>query len=75
MQPVVGVGGFDFNQVRRHMTAPAITISNRETLNTAREMFQHNPAIHHLVVVDQHEQPVGILTATTTFGSSRATPD
>jgi predicted transcriptional regulator len=51
----------DFDQVQRHMTSPAITISDRETCDAAKRMFQDNPGIHHLVVVNDCDQPVGIL--------------
>lgn len=61
------VDNLDFDQVRRHMTSPAITISNRETLDQARELLQRNPSIHHLVVVDENDFPVGILNAEAVF--------
>ncbi len=61
----------DFDQVRRHMTSPAITISNRETIDKARQVFQQNPAIHHLVVIDQSDRPVGILNAHSVFHPGR----
>jgi CBS domain-containing protein len=54
-------GNFDFDQVHRHMTAPVVTISNAESCQKARELFDQNPDIHHLVVVNESNCPVGIL--------------
>ena len=54
-------GNCDFHQVHRHMTSPVITISNKQSCQQAREKFQQHNEIHHLVVVDDRENPVGIL--------------
>lgn len=54
-------GNVDFHRVRRHMSRPAITVFNNETLDNAGEAFKADPSIHHLVVVDEDEHPVGIL--------------
>ena len=51
----------DFDQVKRHMTSPVITISSDETCQTASELFSNNPTIHHLVVVDESERAVGVI--------------
>jgi nucleotide-binding universal stress UspA family protein/predicted transcriptional regulator len=51
----------DFHHVRRHMTAPVVTISNQDSCRQACDLFARHPEIHHLVVVDDHGHPVGIL--------------
>jgi CBS domain-containing protein len=51
----------EFHHVHRHMTQPVVTISNQESCPDARELFSRNPEIHHLVVVDDCNRPVGIL--------------
>ena len=54
-------GNTDFHQVHRHMTSPVIMISNKESCQKASEMFEQHKEIHHLVVVDEREHPVGVL--------------
>ena len=51
----------DFDQVRRHMTAPVVTISNSEACQKARELFEANSTIHHLIVIDESDRPIGIV--------------
>ncbi len=51
----------DFDQVRRHMTAPVVTISNAEPCQKARELFETNSNIHHLIVIDEAGHPIGIV--------------
>ena len=53
----------DFDQVHRHMTSPVVTISNQDSCDKAREAFETNPKIHHLVVVDQNDKPLGVIEA------------
>ncbi len=55
----------DFDQVNRHMTSPVVTISNTADVQAARELFTAHPKIHHLVIVDDKNRPIGILEATT----------
>lgn len=55
-------GNCDFDQVHRHMTSPAVTIANHETCQKAQLLFDHNSDIHHLVVIDEMDHPIGILT-------------
>lgn len=55
-------GNCDFDQVHRHMTSPAVTIANHEACQKAQLLFDHNSDIHHLVVIDELEHPIGILT-------------
>ena len=50
-----------FHKVKKHMTAPVITISNDATCLEAIELFKANPEIHHLVVLDKNKTPIGIL--------------
>jgi CBS domain-containing protein len=54
-------GNCDFNQVHRHMTSPVVTISNKEPCQKAQELFDQHKEIHHLVVIDERDHPVGIL--------------
>ncbi len=51
----------DFHQVKRHMSSPAITVDNTETIYHAAEVFHADPSIHHLIVIDENQHPVGIL--------------
>ena len=53
----------DFGQVQRHMTSPVVTVTNKDSCDQAREKFESNPKIHHLVVVDENEKPLGIIEA------------
>lgn len=55
-------GNWDFDQVHRHMTSPVVTIATHEACQKAQLLFEHNSDIHHLVVVDDQEHPIGILT-------------
>lgn len=55
-------GNCNFDQVHRHMTSPAVTITNIQTCQKAQLLFDHNSDIHHLVVVDESDHPIGILT-------------
>ena len=52
-----------FEQVRRHMTAPVLTVSASTTCDEASELFSNQPTIHHLVVVDEGRRPLGMLVA------------
>ena len=49
-----------FHLVRRHMSAPVVTIPNTATFEDAEKLFDGNSEIHHLVVVDQNDKPIGI---------------
>ena len=51
----------DFELVQRHMATPVVTISNSESCQKARELFDHNKDIHHLIVVDEAQRPLGII--------------
>jgi len=51
----------DFYQVKRHMSSPVVTILNTETTDRALEMFTADSTIHHLVVVDEDQRPLGIV--------------
>ncbi len=50
----------DFDTVKRHMTAPVVTIRNVETCEQANRLFEANSQIHHLVILDDLNHPVGI---------------
>jgi nucleotide-binding universal stress UspA family protein/CBS domain-containing protein len=54
-------GSCNFDQVCRHMTGGVITIASSETCDAAKKLLSENPRIHHLVVVDHADHPVGIL--------------
>lgn len=53
----------DFGNVARHMTADVISLSNESSVDDARQLFANNHSIHHLVVLDQDDRPVGIIDA------------
>lgn len=57
----VRVGNRDFDQVKRHMSSPVVTILNTESISRAAEMFEADQAIHHLIVVDENDRPLGVL--------------
>ena len=50
-----------FNKVQKHMTSPTFTISNKSTCRQARRLFDSQPRINHLVVVDGNHRPLGIV--------------
>ncbi len=50
-----------FVHVVRHMTQPVVTVSTNETCWDAKAKFKENPNIHHLIVVDAEQQPLGIV--------------
>jgi len=50
-----------FNHVQKHMTSPTFTISNKSTCRQARRLFDSQPRINHLVVVDGNHRPLGIV--------------
>lgn len=54
----------DFHQVKRHMSAPVVTISNSQTTDDALKIFDSDPTIHHLVVIDETGKSLGILKPT-----------
>ena len=53
----------DFDKVRRHMTAPVQTVTTRQSCAQAAEVWRQHPGIHHLVVVDERQRPVGVLAS------------
>lgn len=70
----VRVGNRDFNQVKRHMSSPVVTISNSESVARAQEMFEADQEIHHLLVVDEQDRPLGVLTSRDCERSERNRP-
>ncbi len=57
----VRTGNYDFDQVNRHMTPEVITIRNDQSIQDALTIFDANPEIHHLVVLDEDNHPVGMV--------------
>lgn len=53
----------DFDQVKRHMTSPVVTIMENQTVREAGELLASYPDIHHLVVLDESSSPIGIIDA------------
>lgn len=51
----------DFDKVTRHMTAPVVTVRATQSCGEAYEIWKQHPDIHHLVVVDEHDRPVGVI--------------
>ena len=51
----------DFDQVRRHMTFPVVSITNDQPCAAAKMEFDENPNIHHLVVVDETNHALGVV--------------
>jgi len=56
-------GASTFDQVHRHMTSPVVTITNSQSCRKAQELFDSNKDIHHLVVVDETQRPIGIVVS------------
>jgi nucleotide-binding universal stress UspA family protein/predicted transcriptional regulator len=54
----------DSKAVGQHMTSPVITVSSSGSNEAAQLLFQQHPQIHHLVVVDDENRPVGVLART-----------
>ncbi len=50
-----------FHRVKKHMTSPVVTIFNNATCHEAKELLAANPKIHHLVVLDENNSPIGIV--------------
>jgi nucleotide-binding universal stress UspA family protein/predicted transcriptional regulator len=50
-----------FDTVERHMTEEVVSVRNDDGIPAARELFEANPDIHHLVVLDEDGHPVGIV--------------
>ena len=59
----------DFDQVQRHMSKPVVTISNNESTTKARELFEAEPSMHHLVVIDDQKRALGIVDHVDVAGS------
>lgn len=55
-------GSGDGVTVGRYHSSPVITINANQTCRQAYELLQKNPKIHHLVVVNEQQQPLGILS-------------
>lgn len=51
----------NFDQVERHMTKELISIRNDQSIADAIDLFEANPNIHHLVVVDEDQLGIGIV--------------
>lgn len=64
---------YNFDQVERHMTKDVISIQDTDTIQHAIELFEANPDIHHLVVLDEDEHPVGIVDATNVVTTPKST--
>lgn len=54
-------GNCNFDLVCKHYTAPVVTIRNQDSVSTAQTKFAGNDNIHHLVVVDSANRPIGIV--------------
>lgn len=55
------ISNFNFDQVERHMTKTVITVRDTQSVQDAVKLFEANPEIHHLVVLDEVGRPVGIV--------------
>jgi nucleotide-binding universal stress UspA family protein len=60
---------YNFDQVERHMTKEVISLSDSDSVQVAIDLFKSNPKIHHLIVVDEDDQPVGIIDAARVFAT------
>jgi nucleotide-binding universal stress UspA family protein len=53
-------GTYNFDQVQRHMTKEVISLRDSDSIKDAIDLFEANPTIHHLVVLDEDDHAVGI---------------
>ncbi|MEM7452867.1 MAG: universal stress protein [Planctomycetota bacterium] len=53
----------DFNQVKRHMSASLISLPESATVADALTALEAHPGIHHLVILDAGEIPVGVVSS------------
>jgi nucleotide-binding universal stress UspA family protein len=61
-----------FHQVQRHMTSPVISVTVTSTCDDGRQIFLKHPEIHHLVVVDDKNKPLGIVESKQLMAMSRS---
>lgn len=57
-------GNYNFDQVERHMTKEVISVQDTDSVEDADRLFEANPTIHHLVVLDEEKHAVGIVDGT-----------
>ena len=50
-----------FDEVKRHMSSAVVSVNIDDAEQQVLEQFANNPEIHHLVVLDQTDRPVGII--------------
>ena len=67
----------NFDYVQRHMTKEVVSIRNSQSILEAVELFEANPNIHHLVVLDDDRKSVGIVDSSNAIlkNAARATAD
>ena len=51
-----------FYQVTNHMSSPAVTVSSDATCLATEQLFAKNPELHHLIIVDGNNKPIGVVT-------------
>ena len=61
---------YNFDHVERHMTTELVSVKNTDSIQKAKELFELNPKIHHLVVLDDCDHPVGIVDASEVVAGS-----
>lgn len=51
-----------FHQVGKHMTSPVLTIDRTATIAEANDAFDRTEGLEHMVVVNEDQKPIGVLT-------------
>lgn len=51
-----------FHQVGKHMTCPVVEIDRNATCADAEALFQQQPGLQHLVVMNDDHRPIGVLS-------------
>jgi nucleotide-binding universal stress UspA family protein/predicted transcriptional regulator len=54
---------YNFDQVERHMTKEVVSVQDTDSVQVAIDLFEANPNIHHLVVMNEYDRAVGIVDA------------
>ena len=67
LNSAIGIFGRPFDEVAYHMSSDIITIDDNSTLSRASRIMCRNH-IHHLLVLDAAERPIGILSSLDILG-------
>ncbi len=63
---------YNFDQVERHMTKEVVGLQDTDSVQTAIDLFEANPDIHHLVVLNEDNCALGVVDAADVSGAKIA---